>query len=93
MAEETFAICISESAPSCIRAPPDATNRITGSFRSPARSNRRASFSPTTTPMLPPMNSKSITPIATGRFSILPRPTTTASLRPVLARDCSIRFG
>src|ERR1019366_5398463 len=66
---------------------------ISGILRSRAMSNSRASFSPTTTPMLPPMNSKSITPIATGRFSILPIPTTTASLRPLLARACSIRAG
>ena len=57
---ETFAICISESAPSCIRAPPEAAEN---DHRHPPLErviHQSASFSPTTTPMLPPMKLKSI---------------------------------
>ena len=55
-----FAICISDSAPSIIRAPPDAETMTTGSRAAIARSIARVIFSPTTTPMLPPMKPYSI---------------------------------
>ena len=55
-----FAICISDSAPSIIRAPPEQDTMMTGSRSSIARSMARVIFSPTTTPMLPPMNPYSI---------------------------------
>jgi hypothetical protein len=53
---------------------------MSGSRSASARSVRRASFSPTTDPMLPPRNPKSNTPSATGRPSIVHRPLTKASL-------------
>ena len=54
-AADVFAICISDSAPSIIRAPPEHETMMTGARRSMARSMARVIFSPTTTPMLPPM--------------------------------------
>lgn len=59
---EVFAICISEMIPSCILAPPEQQNNITGSLSSVARSNALVIFSPTTWPMLPIINLESITP-------------------------------
>jgi len=61
-----FAICISESTPSCMRAPPEAEMMISGYFRSMARCPSRAIFSPTTEPIDPPMNAKSMTARHTG---------------------------
>ncbi len=61
-AAEVLAICISESTPSCMRAPPEAQNTIAGRRRSSARSNWRVIFSPTTEPMEPPMKSKTKKP-------------------------------
>ena len=66
-AAEIFAICIRLSAPSIMRAPPDAETTITGSLRAAARSIARVIFSPTTTPMLPPMKRYSITQTMTVR--------------------------
>ncbi len=63
---DVFAICISESTPSIIRAPPEAETIIKGFFSSRARSATRAIFSPTTEPIEPPMNPKSMTPNWTG---------------------------
>ena len=58
-APQILAICISDSAPSIIRAPPEQQTMIIGLRRSIARSMARVIFSPTTTPMLPPMNAYS----------------------------------
>ncbi len=44
-----------------MRAPPEAVKTITGSFFSAPTSMARMIFSPTTEPMLPPMNRKSMT--------------------------------
>ena len=87
-AAETLAICISESMPSCMRAPPpEPETMISGNCCSVARSIGRVSFSPTTEPMLPMMKAESVTPKATRRPRIMPVPTTAASLSPV--RSCS----
>ncbi len=59
-ATTVLAICIRARMPSCIRAPPDEVTTRSGRPRSTARSQARASFSPTTAPMLPPMNEKSM---------------------------------
>ena len=59
-----FAICIREIIPSCILAPPEQQNRITGSLSLVARSTILVIFSPTISPMLPIRNSDAITPIA-----------------------------
>ncbi len=85
-AAEVFAICISESTPSCMRAPPDAEKTIAGTRRSRARSNTRVTFSPTTDPIEPPMNSKTKIPSSTGWVSINPAPTRTASVPPAVLR-------
>ena len=61
-AAEVFAICISDSTPSCMRAPPEAQNITAGTCRSSARSNARVIFSPTTEPIEPPMNSNTKNP-------------------------------
>ena len=50
-----------------------------------ARSMARVIFSPTTTPMLPPMNSYSIAATTASMPSMLPEPTMIASFSPVAA--------
>ena len=64
-AATVLASCISDSVPSCMRAPPDAETTISGSRSSSACSAARVTFSPTTVPIEPPMNAKSMTHIAT----------------------------
>ena len=63
---DVLAICMSESTPSCMRAPPDAETRISGDFLSIACRVSRAIFSPTTDPIDPPMKLKSMTPRLMG---------------------------
>ncbi len=48
-----------------------------------ARSAARVIFSPTTTPMLPPMKLYSIDAMTVGTPSSVPEPTMTASFSPV----------
>ena len=72
--------------PSCIRAPPEADTISRGTRLAMASSIARVSFSPTTEPMLPPMNANSNTAIDTGCPPMRPRPVMTASSRPVLLR-------
>ena len=84
-AAEVFAICISDSAPSIIRAPPEHDTITTGALRSIARSIARVIFSPTTTPMLPPMNEYSIEAMTVSMPSSRPVAVTTASFMPVEA--------
>ena len=55
-APDIFAICIRLMAPSCIRAPPEAEMMTIGTRSAVERSIARVIFSPTTHPMLPPMN-------------------------------------
>ncbi len=74
-----LAICISESAPSIIRAPPEQDTTITGRRASSARSMARVIFSPTTTPMLPPMKPYSIAATSASMPSMRPVAHTTAS--------------
>ena len=62
-AAAVFAICIRDTIPSCILAPPEQQKRITGSFSSVARSTAPAIFSPTAWPMLPIINLASHTPM------------------------------
>ena len=68
-----------------MRAPPEQDTTITGCRRSIAISMARVIFSPTTTPMLPPMNEYSIAAMTSGRPSSRPVATITASFRPVPA--------
>ncbi len=69
-----LAICMRDSTPSCIRAPPEAQTSTSGSFFSSDRRARRAIFSPTTEPIEPPMNAKFITPRWYGSPSSRPEP-------------------
>ena len=86
-AAEVFAICIRETIPSCILAPPEHAKRITGSPSLVARSTARAIFSPTASPMLAMRKRPSQTPNTTSVPSILALPVTMASLSPVFSRS------
>ena len=86
-----LAICISDSAPSIIRAPPEQQTITSGSRRSSARSAARVMISPTTTPMLPPMKPYSMATTAASIPSIRPTAESAASRRPVAARPASSR--
>jgi hypothetical protein len=74
-----LAICISDSADSCMRAPPEQLTISSGSFSSAAASIVSVIFSPTTLPIEPIMNVGSITAIMIGRPLMNPLPQTTAS--------------
>ena len=60
-AASVLASCISASVPSCIRAPPEALTMSSGTRAARACSAARVTFSPTTAPIEPPMNPKSMT--------------------------------
>ena len=83
---------MSDSAPSIIRAPPEDETITTGSRRSSARSIARVTFSPTTTPMLPPMKEYSIAATDVSIPSIRPVAQITASFMPVAAMVASRRL-
>ena len=72
-----------ENIPSCILAPPDDAMLIRGAFFPRDASAALEIFSPTTEPMLPPMNEKSITVRMTGKPFIAASPETAASGRPL----------
>ena len=82
-AHEVFAICIKERALSCILAPPEDVTASIGILSSRAFSIILVTFSPTTLPIEPPINSKSITAIASLCPFIEATPVTTASSKPV----------
>ena len=82
-ATTVFAICVNERTPSCNRVPPLVANVITGNRWRAASSNILATFSPTTRPMLPPRNPKSMAMMAQGAPPIRPMPVTAASESPV----------
>ena len=88
-----FPICMSASTPSCMRAPPDAEIDTSGMPSSIARSAARANFSPTTDPMLPPRNAKSMTMMAVGVSPIAHEPTIAASRSPVERSAARSRSG
>ena len=92
-AATVFASCMSAIVPSCMRAPPDADTITSGLRSAYARSAVRVSFSPTTLPIEPPMNSKSITASATGIPAICASPVRTASLWPLFACAAAMRSG
>ena len=82
-AAEIFAICISDSAPSIMRSPPEHDTISIGARRASAISMPRTIFSPTTTPIEPPMKLYSIEATTASTPLIRPTPTITASLCPV----------
>ncbi len=92
-AASVLASCIRARVPSCIRAPPDALTTMSGTRRSRAASAARVTFSPTTAPIDPPMNPKSITQMATRWPPMAPVPQTAASRMPVAAWAASSRSG
>ena len=92
-AATVFASCMSAMVPSCIRAPPEAETMTSGLRSAKARSAARVSFSPTTLPIEPPMNSKSITARTIGIPEIVASPVRTASLCPLLACAAAMRSG
>ena len=79
---EVLAICIRDRTPSCMRAPPEAEMMINGMRLSIERRASRAIFSPTTDPIEPPMNPKSITPRSMGMPCNRPNPVRIASSGP-----------
>ena len=79
-----FAICMRESMPSSMRAPPpEPDTKMKGHSASRASSMARQIFSPTTEPMLPRRKRESLTPNSTGWPPTRAVPTTQASARPV----------
>ena len=93
MAAIVLASCISASVPSCIRAPPDAETMMSGMRSASAASAARVTFSPTTAPIDPPMNPKSMARIATRAPSMRPSPQIAASRRPVASCAAATRSG
>ena len=79
--------------PSCMRAPEEAETMMTPRFSSIAVSMARVIFSPTTEPIEPAKNLKSITAIIAGWPPMLSFPETTASLSSVLLMRPSIFSG
>ena len=66
-----------------MRAPPELVTEMSGTPRSAAESQARENFSPTTLPIEPPMNAKSMTASSQPRPSIVAWPITIASASPV----------
>ena len=84
-AAETFAICISDSAPSCILAPPETVYPITGSLFFVAYSKSAVILSPTTVPIEPIIKLGSIMNIHVSCPPIVPLPHTTPSVSPLFS--------
>ena len=64
------AICISESAPSCIRAPPEAVKTTKAPRAATASRAAATKASPRPAPIEPPMKAKFMTATTAGRPSI-----------------------
>ena len=88
---QVFAICISESRPSCMRAPPLAVMHTNGSFCSTQTCTPRTKRSPTTEPIEPPRKRNSNTAATSGMALMLPCMTTSASSSAVSRRASSSR--
>ena len=93
MAAEVFAICISDTIPSCILAPPEQQNRMTGSPCFVASSNERVIFSPTTYPMEAMRNLVSMAPITVRIPPMVASPMRIASSRCDFSLRSSIFCG
>jgi hypothetical protein len=78
-------ICMSERMPSCMRAPPEAANRMNGVRFSTARNMPATTDSPAAMPSDPAMKRKSCAAATTSWPSSLPSPTSTASSSSVSA--------
>ncbi len=84
-AAEIFAICIRLTTPSIMRAPPEAETTMIGLRSLQARSTARVIASPTTAPMLPPINEYSMALTITGLPFMVPVALMMASFKPVEA--------
>lgn len=80
-----MAICIRDTIPSCILAPPEQQKINTGSLYLMARSMAAVIFSPTVCPMLDIKNRESQIPSTMSSPNTLQRPTVTASSNPVFS--------
>ncbi len=78
-AAQVFDICISDSKPSCMRAPPLAVKHTSGSFCSRQACTPRTKRSPTTEPIEPPRNLNSNAATTSAMVLMLPCITTNAS--------------
>ena len=76
-----------------MRAPPEAVTISRGRRRSVASSAARATFSPTTDPIEPPMKKKSMTTRETSMPPMEAVPRTAASRSPVIFRAAAARSG
>ncbi len=76
-----------------MRAPPVADTMTSARRSAIAASIERATFSPTTEPMLPPMKKKSITVTATGLPPRVATPDSAASFMPVSSWAARNRSG
>ena len=76
-----------------MRAPPVAETVISARRSAIASSIERATFSPTTEPMLPPMKKKSMIVRLTGLPPRVATPASAASLRPVSSWAVRSRSG
>ena len=91
MARVVRAICISDRAPSCIRAPPAAVKTTRGQFRSTAARAAAMKASPAAMPSEPPMKVKSWTMTTAGVPSSSPKPMAMVSRRPLALRAAASR--
>jgi len=76
-----------------MRAPPDADTTTSERRSASARSAARVIFSPTTLPIEPPMNSKSMTTSSTGFPPIVALPAMAASFSPLFSCAAAMRSG
>ena len=83
---QVFAICMSESTPSCMRAPPVAVKQTKGRRCSRQTCTPRTKRSPTTEPIEPPRKPNSNAAATTGSVLMLPCMTTSASSSEVSLR-------
>ena len=88
-APEHLAICMRDTTPSCIRAPPEAVKPMTGRRWASANSNRRVIFSPTAEPMEAMIKLESMTNVAQDMPPMAAVPHRTASFSPVVLRAFS----
>ena len=86
-----FAICMRLRAPSIMRAPPLCEMMSRAACFSSARLMARAMISPTTDPIDPPMNAKSMAAVERRCPPTLPSAARAASFRPVFCLAASSR--
>ena len=85
IAADVFSICIRDTIPSCILAPPEQQKINTGKFNAVALSMAHVIFSPTTCPILAIIKRESHIPSTISSPNTLHLPTVTASFNPVFS--------